>query len=132
MKTVEVYNMLWFHCPRCEHANFIREVFVNRGDTLVLEAVRECVCELCKYALTEREATGVVIDGGALLSAWGFTCDECGIDNVETRTIYRDSRVPSLKWCSESPPTTSMCRSCGAEFRLHLPDVEEGTHGSRD
>jgi hypothetical protein len=67
-----------------------------------------------------------------LLPAWGFTCDECGIDNVETRTIYSDSGVPFLESCDESPPKTSTCRSCGTEFRLRLPDVLEGTHGPQD
>jgi hypothetical protein len=128
MKTVDVYNMLWFHCPRCERANFIREVFIQRGDTLVLEPVRWSVCEHCTYVLTKQEKASHG-NGGAVLFAWGFTGDECGIDNVETRTIYRDSGSPSLTSCSQSPPKTSTCRSCGTEFRLHLPDVLEGTHG---
>ena len=71
MKTVDVYNMLWFHCPRCERANFIREVFVQRGDTLVLEPVRSCVCEHCTYVLTKQESRPSRGDGGESCSRGG-------------------------------------------------------------
>src|SRR5262245_43217764 len=49
MTTVDVYHVVWFHCPRCERANFIRVVFVRRGDHLTAEPVQPSVCEHCTY-----------------------------------------------------------------------------------
>jgi hypothetical protein len=131
MKTVDVFSVLWFHCPRCELANFIRQVFVQRGDRHTVEPVRPSVCEHCTYVLTNQEKAAHE-NGGAALFAWRFTSDECGIDNVETRIIYRDTGSSSLASCSKAPPRTSTCRSCSTEFGLHLPDVLEGTHGPQD
>jgi transcription elongation factor Elf1 len=115
MKTVEARLATWFRCPKCEKQTFIREVAVNREDDPTVELAEPLVCKSCGYSLAGNETTNIE-NGGALYTAWCFTCDACGKDSFTDVVIRED--FPHSESCAERPPSRGTCGFCGVEFEL--------------
>ena len=128
MHKVEIFGAGMFHCPRCEDTNFFREYAVQYAPNTTIPGtdlpdrgfvgypVDWYICRNCGYELLHHEresAHPMTGGGGALLPAWFFTCEQCGIDNFTGKTIYHTNGA-------EGPPTYVSCVECEVEYYAEL------------
>jgi hypothetical protein len=128
MQEIETHSARMFYCPVCRKANFRRHVTLEFGnsDNSANDTLRFCgfmspesswdQCQFCGGMLDEKQRKSGEPqgdEGGLVLPAWFFICEECGRDNFVAETVYYDNG-------RRSPPDVVRCNDCQSEFIAKL------------